>query len=423
VIRALLVAALGCLGLGVVIVRQEQLRTWRIPMNGTGRMDRELFDGGPPLRLQRSLGLITPDAPRRAWRAVLTVLVGWVPLAVLAAAQGRALSADRAGAWLLDFGVHARLLIAAPLFILAESVCLPRLGSTVRHFLDAGLVTATDRPRFDAIVTSTQRLRDALGVVIVAVLLAYAMVVAVLRYAPLSELPSWHLRGDSGGRALSLAGWWHVLVSQPLLLVLGLGWLWRLALWGRCRWRLSRLDLQLVPARPDQMAGLKFVGYSVRAFALLGFALGVIVAGRVAVRVVHTGVSPLALTPLVVGLVVGVVLLCSGPLLVFTGKLLEAWRRGILAYGALASAVGQQFERKWLTRTEAIDAGALEVPDFSATTDLYQIVSNVYQIWIVPLDLKSLGLLVGATLLPFLPVVLTVVPLKAIVAELTHLLF
>jgi Protein of unknown function (DUF1269) len=42
------------------------------------------------------------------------------------------------------------------------------------------------------------------------------------------------------------------------------------------------------------------------------------------------------------------------------------------ASGTLASDVGRQFERKWLTRTEAIDAGALEVPDFSATTDLYQ---------------------------------------------------
>jgi hypothetical protein len=248
------------------------------------------------------------------------VLIEWVPLAVLATAQGHALSADRAGSWLLDFGVH-------------------------------------------------------------------------------------------------------VLVSLPLLLVLCLGWLWRLFLWGWFLWRLSRLDLRLVPAHPDQVAGLKFVGYSVRAFSLFGFALGVIAAGRVAVRVVHTGVSPLAFAHVVIGLVVCVVHLCSGPLLVFTGKLLEAWRRGIFAYGALASDVGRQFEHKWLKRTEAIDAGALEVPDFSATTDLYQLVSNVYQVWLVPLDLKSLGLLVIATLLPFLPVVFTVVPLKVIFAELTHLLF
>jgi hypothetical protein len=107
---------------------------------------------------------------------------------------------------------------------------------------------------------------------------------------------------------------------------------------------------------------------SVRAFALLGFALGVIVAGRVAVRVMHAGVSPLAFTHIVVGLVMGVVLLGSWPLLVFTDKLLEAWRRGIFAYGALASDVGRQFERKWLTRTEALDAGALAVPDFSAAS-------------------------------------------------------
>jgi hypothetical protein len=67
-------------------------------------------------------------------------LIGWGPLAVLVAIQALALSSDRAGLLLLDFAVHARFLIAAPLFILAESVCIPRLGRTVRHFLDAGLV-------------------------------------------------------------------------------------------------------------------------------------------------------------------------------------------------------------------------------------------------------------------------------------------
>ena len=65
------------------------------------------------------------------------------------------------------------------------------------------------------------------------------------------------------------------VVRRPLpLLLLGLGWLWRLYLWGRFLWQLSRLDLRLVPAHPDQTAGLKFVGYAVRAFALLGFAWG-----------------------------------------------------------------------------------------------------------------------------------------------------
>ena len=50
-------------------------------MNETVRTERELFDGGPPRRLQRSLGLVKPNEPRMVWQVVLAVLVGWVPLA------------------------------------------------------------------------------------------------------------------------------------------------------------------------------------------------------------------------------------------------------------------------------------------------------------------------------------------------------
>ena len=132
-------------------------------MNETVRTERELFDGGPPGRLQRSLGLVKPNEPRMVWRAVIAVLVGWVPLVVLAAAQDLTLGADRIRSLLLDFAVYARLLIAVPLFIVAEPVCFSRLGRTVRHFLDAGIVLEADRARFDAVVAATRRLRDAIA--------------------------------------------------------------------------------------------------------------------------------------------------------------------------------------------------------------------------------------------------------------------
>ena len=176
-------------------------------MNETVRTERELFDGGPPSRLQRSLGLVKPNEPRMVWRAVLAVLVGWVPLVVLAAAQDLTLGADRTRSLLLDFAVYARFLIAAPLFIIAEPVCFSRLGRTVHHFLDAGLVRETDRARFDAVVASTRRLRDAMVVELVAVLLAYAVIGALMRDVPSTVIPVWHRSGGSGSLAFSAAGW------------------------------------------------------------------------------------------------------------------------------------------------------------------------------------------------------------------------
>ena len=205
-------------------------------MNETVRTERELFDGGPPYRLQRSLGLLKPNEPRMVWRVALAVLVGWVPLAVLTAAQDLALGADRTRSLLFDFAVYARFLIAAPLFIVAEPVCVSRLGRTVRHFLDAGLVRETDRARFDAVVASTRRLRDAVVVELAAVLLAYAVIGALMRDVPSAMIPVWHRSGGSGALAFSAAGWWHVLVSLALLLALFFGWLWRPFLWGRFLW-------------------------------------------------------------------------------------------------------------------------------------------------------------------------------------------
>lgn len=78
--------------------------------------------------------------------------------------------------------------------------------------------------------------------------------------------------------------------------------------------------------------------------------------------------------------------------------------------------------RKWLKRLGAVDESALEAPDFSATTDLYQVVSNVYDMGVIPIDLRNLLLLIIATLLPFVPVVLMAMPFDVILQEIAGLL-
>jgi hypothetical protein len=136
----------------------------------------------------------------------------------------------------------------------------------------------------------------------------------------------------------------------------------------------------------------------------------------------YMGVPLAAYFYLIGGSVVCVLILFSGPLLAFSVKLLRARRQGIFAYGALATGEGQQFERKWLNRARPFDEGVLEVPDFSATTDLYQVVSNVYDMGTIPLDLKDLIPLAIATLLPFVPVALMAVPLDTLLRQLANLL-
>jgi hypothetical protein len=285
-------------------------------MSETIKTESELFYGGPPLQFQRALGLIKPDEPRIVLRALLAVLGGWVPLVILVATQDLAPWGEGVKAVLCDFAAYAYFLIAAPLLIVAEPLCIARLGAIGRYFLDSGLVPESDRTRFDAAVTSTRRLRDSVLVEIALVILTY----------------------------------------------------------------------------------------------------------MVANRVVHEGVPLAAYTYIILALVVCVIILFSGPLLVFTGKLFQEKVRGTLEYGALATGEGLQFERKWLKRLGTIDESALEASDFSATTDLYQVVANVYDMGVIPLDLRNLLLLIIATLLPFVPVLLMALPFDVILQELAGLL-
>src|SRR5437763_8237671 len=154
--------------------------------------------------------------------------------------------------------------------------------------------------------------------------------------------------------------------------------MWRLALWTRFLWLMSQLDLRLVPSHPDHAAGLGFIGSSLRPYSIVALAVGTVMAGRVANAVLHEGASLFAFRYLVAGAAAVVVLLFAGPLAMFSGNLLQAWRRGVREYGALASDLGHEFERKWFAHGRRVDASALEAPDFSATTDLYQVAGNVY---------------------------------------------
>jgi hypothetical protein len=379
-----------------------------------------LFEHAPPTGVQRRLGLVKPDNLNITRRALLFVLIGWAPLVLLAILQGALARTDDAASLLWQVGVHARYLVAVPLLVLAEGACAPQLGAVVRHFVTSGIVGERDRGRFDDAVTSTRRLLQDPVAELVVIALAYLLAIASVFSHPHDQLPAWAISG--GVTPLySLAGWWHTLVSLPLLVILIFGWLWRLALWARLLWLISRLELRLVASHPDHCAGLSFLGESVRAFAIVALALTAIAAGRSAHIVLAGGALPTPNVYFNIGLMVTIMALFVAPLLVFTPTLTQVWRRAAFAYGALAERLGHAFEREWLD-TQKVDKSALERPDFSATTDLYQIVSNVYAIRFVPISLKDLIALVLAMLAPFVPVVLLAFPLDVIWAQIKSLL-
>jgi hypothetical protein len=384
----------------------------------------ELFNDGPLTRWERSLGLTRSGRALVVRRTLIAVLIGWLPLAGLAAVQFLFWSDESAKSFFSDFAVHVRFLVAVPALIFAEAECLPRLGKIVAHFEETGLVVGPDLARFQAAVSSTRRLLASRVGDLILLVLVYLVVAAVVLYFSNDALLPWHRRGSTTGLRLSPAGWWHVLVSLPLLLFVFFIWIWRLALWTRFLFLMSRLDLRLIAAHPDRVGGLKFVSSSLRGFRLISFACGAVVAGTILNRQVHQGSQPFEFQNLVIGLLVFLVILFAGPMTIFLKKLRETKRRGTFEYGALAMTVGKQFETKWLPQRHNLDQQSLEVLDFSATTDLYSVVENVSEMREVPFTLRDLiGPIGVAALVPFLPLAVLAMPLEVILRALVKLLF
>jgi len=216
----------------------------------------------------------------------------------------------------------------------------------------------------------------------------YTLATVLITALPASAMPIWQRAAT--GHGLSAAGWWHVLVSLPILLGLMLGWIWRLMVWTWFLASTSRLGLGLLPSHPDRAGGLQFIAYSPRIFVPVVLAMATVVAGTLADRVFLGGESPIGheITPLATATIL--VLLFMAPPLVFTRTLLVAWHDGVFLYGDLASRMGARFEEKWMNARLGQGDNPLESSNFSATVDLYGVVANVYGMKLLLLEYPGL---------------------------------
>jgi hypothetical protein len=356
------------------------------------------------------LRLLAPDRLQLPRRIALAVLLTWVPLLVLSALEGRATGSAVRIPLLNDFSVYARFLVSLPLLILAEGPVGRHIGRVAAHFIHGGLLRENDRPAYDRAVVEAMRRCDS-NFAGVAILVLTGLAVWLTRDRFPFDFSTWRSTVTGTAHVRTVAGWWALLVGTGLLSYLFWQWLWRLLVWYGFLWRMSRLQLQLIPTHPDRAGGLSFLGETHRLFWILPFAGGAALSGVLAGQIIFEGIPLLSFKFLIAAYVALVLAVFLGPLLMFAPHLVALKLEAAHGYSALALAHNHLFDRKWLGARDPESAGLLGTPDISSLADLgtsYEVVAKMRP---VPFDPGDALFLAVTALLPLAPLLLTVLPL------------
>jgi hypothetical protein len=386
--------------------------------------DFSLVLGGPLFQLLRRAHL-SGDALTLVKKRVLVItLFCWLPLLVISALQGRALTSSGPVPFLSDLELHIRFLVAVPLLILAELVVHRRMRTILQQFRERNLVPENEQSRFEAAIASAFRLRNSTFAEVLLIVFVYVVGIEVIfKHYTLLNAATWYATPTADGPVLSAAGFWYLYVSLPFFQFLLCRWYFRLFVWGRFLWHVSRIELRLVPTHPDRLGGLGFLATTVNAFAPLAAAHGAVVAGQFASRIFHTGAKLTDFKAQAFALVIGMIVLVFGPLLVFSPQLAETRRKGLREYGTLAQRYVREFDAKWLRggappREVLVGSGDIQsLADLEGSFDIVRSMRTV--LW----TKEALLQLAMLTLAPMVPLALTMMPLEDLLKQLVGILF
>jgi hypothetical protein len=389
-----------------------------------GPYDFSLVLGGPLYQFWRRTHLVGGVLGLMCRRVVVLALLAWAPLLLLSLAEGHAWGGSVKLPFLYDAEVHARMLLVVPLLIMAELVVHRRMHAVAWRFVEDGLIPDGSRAQFEAAIVAALRLRNSVTAEVILIAVVYGVgVLFVWRTQVALDIASWYGVVVDGKLQPSLAGWWLGCVSLPLFQFLLLRWYFRLFIWARFLWQVSRIELQFIPTHPDRCGSIGFLAGVSCAFEPLLLAQGAMLAGTMANRIFYAGAKLPEFEVELIVLVAVMVFAILGPLLVFSRQLEAAKRAGMREYGVLAQRYAREFDHKWLHGGAPANEPLIGSADIQSLADMANSYDVVREMRWVPFTLKTVLQLAVTTLLPVAPLLLTVMPPEQVIEKLLKIVF
>ena len=178
-----------------------------------------------------------------------------------------------------------------------------------------------------------------------------------------------------------------------------------------------------MPTHPDRAGGLGFLGGVAYAFSPVLLAQGAMLSGMIASKIFYTGATLPQFKVELIGLVALLLFAVLGPMLVFGPKLEAAKRAGPREFGTLAQRYVREFDGKWLRGRAPADEPLIGTADIQSLADLGNSFEVVRGMRWVPFTLQTVLQLAVTTLLPVVPLALTMISLEELLERLLKMVF
>jgi hypothetical protein len=318
--------------------------------------------------------------------------------------------------FLFDLSAQARLLLSVPLLIAADVLVHRRIKATVQQFEDRAIIASEDRPQFESIIASAMRLRN--STIMEVLLLAVAIIAgswAGERYVTM-HVATWSAVPVGEQMQLTGAGYYYTLVSLTIFRFLVARWGFRLFVWYRFLWQVSRrIPLQLNALHPDRSGGVGFLSGSIPPFVPVLLAFTVALSGTIGGRIWHEGATLPQFKLEIATWLVFLMLLVLAPLCFFMIQLATARRNGLREYGLVASQFVTDFRKKWIKGHVTEGETLADSADIQSLADLSNSFEVVRGMRLVPFTRTAMLRLAAVIVLPLLPLVLTMIPIEQLI--------
>jgi hypothetical protein len=372
-----------------------------------------LFEGDPFKRFLVWLRIDRINDVRPLRRVAAAISFTWLPVCALSWVSGHALGATPRESFLVDVAALFQFVVVVPLLLAAEPWLEARIQDAGKYLQQSAIIRKEDRDRYDAILWRIAAARGSWIPVAACVVCAYAMMASWLLGELRNGYSTWHAVVTGPSERLTLPGTWAAFLAIPFALFTICRWVWKVILWACCLRELSRLRLRILPAHPDAMGGLGFLGTLQGRFGTIIFAVGVLIAATTYHKVVteEAALGTWATWAPPVAYIVLAPLAFAAPLLFFARPMAAAKRNAERRYATLLVELSGEFHRRWLGEDSYSSSLKQDGPDFSTMADAAATLHVVNGMRIVPFDFRTIANLALSAGVPMIPVFAKLLPI------------